>query len=383
METGVVKLNGTEAKYSILKDNTGKWMQFMYTIVPERSEHISAQVERIERAESELYQLFGIKSDAAAIKRFFSSDLITHYPEIISYKNRQNTDFFISVTEQPPAPCVKMALLGMCLSNIKINSKVRDDKIFFFDTDSGIRHFFAEHLIDSEADEHADVEKQSEAIFSFLKRKLSEFDASIEENVLRTWIYAPHVDADYPGIVKARRDLFDAINLTKDTHYIASTGIQGGSGNRFARVFMDVYAVTGVPKDKIRYIQAPEYMCPTHIYGVTFERATAVELGKTDFLFISGTASIDKGGEIVYPGNIEKQTERTLLNISALIDSAGFRKEDLSSFIVYLRDAADYDFVKPLIDRYRENLPAVYVKAPVCRPGWLIEIEATAAKYME
>jgi len=25
--------------------------------------------------------------------------------------------------------------------------------------------------------------------------------------VLRTWIYAPHVDADYPGIVTARREL--------------------------------------------------------------------------------------------------------------------------------------------------------------------------------
>lgn len=382
METGVAILNGTEAKYSILKDSAGKWMQFMYTILPERPEHIKAQVERIEGAESELYKLFKIDSDTAAIKRFFSSDLITHYPEIINYKNRQNTDFFISVTEQPPAPCVKTALLGMCLSNIKINSKVRDDKIFFFYTDSGIRHVFAEHLIDSAADEHADVEKQSEAIFSFLKSKLSEFDASIEENVLRTWIYAPHVDADYPGIVKARKELFDSINLTKDTHYIASTGIQGGSGNRFARVFMDVYAVTGVPKDKIRYIQAPAFLSPTHIYGVTFERATAVKLGKTDFLFISGTASIDKDGEILHPGHIEKQTERTLLNISALIDSAGFKKEDLSSFIIYLRDAADYDFVKPLIDHYIANLPAIYVKAPVCRPGWLIEIEATAARYL-
>jgi len=190
------------------------------------------------------------------------------------------------------------------------------------------------------------------------------------------------VDADYPGIVKARKELFDSINLTKDTHYIASTGIQGGTGIRFARVFMDVYAVTGVTSDKIRYIQAPEYLSPTHIYGVTFERATAVVLGTTDFLFISGTASIDKNGEIVHPGDIEKQTECTLQNISALLDSAGFKKEDLSSFIIYLRDSADYDFVKPLLDGYSENLPAIYVKAPVCRPGWLIEIEATAAKFI-
>ena len=212
---------------------------------------------------------------------------------------------------------------------------------------------------------------------------LSRFGASIEDNVLRTWIYAPHVDADYPGIVKARRELFDSINLTQDTHYIASTGIQGGTGERFARVSLDAYAVTGIAKEDIRYIQAPEHLSPTHIYGVTFERATAVALGDTEFLFISGTASIEDKGDVVHPGDVVKQTQRTLENISALLDSADFVRDDLSSFIIYLRDAADYEFVRPLIDEYSENLPAVCVKAPVCRPGWLIEIEATAGKYIK
>lgn len=121
-------------------------------------------------------------------------------------------------------------------------------------------------------------------------------------------------------------------------------------------------------------------MSPADIYGVTFERATAIEMGNVDYLFISGTASIDKEGKIVHPGDVVKQTERTLENISALLRFADFTEKDLSVFMVYLRDPADYGFVKPIIDRYRKNLPAVYVKAPVCRPAWLIEIEATAEK---
>lgn len=378
METGTLKLKGIEIKYSFLKDRNNNWMQFWYTIIPEKPEQIMSQIKTIEQAESELYKTFQIKNETAATKRFFSSDLIAHYNEINNYKKRQNTDFFMSVTEQPPASGVKLALLGMCLSNI--TAKHREDKIFYFDTTSGIRHFFAEHLIDSDADEHSDSEKQTGKIFGFLRQKLSDFNTSIEESVLRTWIYAPNIDADYPGIVKARKEFFASINLTKDTHYIASTGIQGGSGNRFARVFMDVYALIGITKKNIRYIQAPEYLSPTDIYGVTFERATAVEMGNTNFLLISGTASIDKKGEIVYPGNVVRQTERTLQNISVLLNAAGFAEEDLSSFIIYLRDPADYSFVKPKIDQYSENLPAVYVKAPVCRPEWLIEIEATAAK---
>ncbi len=379
METGILKLTGTDVRYSILKDSNDCWVQFYYTIVPERPELIADQIRTIEQAETELFETFKIDSTTAAVKKLFSSDLINHRDEITSYKQRQETDFFFSPTEQPPVPSAKAALLGMCLSNI--TDKFRDENVFYFDTTSGIRHIFAEHLIDPDSDEHSDSQKQTSRVFSILKKMLSKFDTTIEDSVLRTWLYAPHVDADYPGIVKARSDLFDSINLTQDTHYIASTGIQGGTGDRFARVSMDAYAVTGMNKDKIRYIQAPDHMSPTHIYGVTFERATAVTLGDTDFLFISGTASIDKNGDVVHPGNVVKQAERTLENISALLDSAGFAKDDLSSFIIYLRDQADYDFVKPVIDKYSKSLPAVCVKAPVCRPGWLIEIEATAGKY--
>jgi enamine deaminase RidA (YjgF/YER057c/UK114 family) len=380
VETGIIKFIGAEIRYSFLKDCNNHWMQVIYTIVPEKPEHIADQILTIENAEKEFYSIFRITNETAAVKKFFSSDLITQNSEIENYKKRQKTDFFLSVTEQPPASNIKLSLLGMCLNNI--TKKLRNDNILCFETTSGIKHIFAEHLIDSLADEHSDSEKQTERIFSYLQEKLSDFNATIENNVLRTWIYAPHVDADYPGIVKARKDLFERINLTKDTHYISSTGIQGGTGGRFARVSMDAYAVIGLSEQNIRYIHAPEYLCPTHIYGVTFERATAVKLGQTDFLFISGTASIDKNGDVVHPGNIEKQTVRILQNISVLLDSSGFAKKDLSSFIVYLRDMADYCFTKPLIDQYLENLPAIYVKAPVCRPGWLIEIEATAASFI-
>ena len=380
VDRGIIKLVGAEIRYSFLRDSDGQWMQVTYTIIPDRPEHIAEQIQTLENAEKEFYGAFKIGNGTAAAKRFFSSDLITHNSEIDSYKKRQETDFFMSVTEQPPASGVKLSLLGMCLSNI--THRFRDDNIICFDTTTGIRHFFAEHLIDSGADEHSDSEMQTERIFAYLQEKLFGLNASIEESILRTWIYAPHLEADYPGIVKARKALFDRINLTKDTHYIASTGIQGGTGGRFSRVSMDAYGVIGIPGNNIRYIHAPEHLCPTNIYGVTFERATAVKLGETDFLFISGTASIDKDGDIVHPGDIEKQTLRTLQNISALLDSAGFAREDLSSFIVYLRDIADYCFTKPLIDQYLENLPAVYVKAPVCRPGWLVEIEATAARFI-
>lgn len=378
MDTGLMVCVGADVEYRFVKDGTGRWLQFWYTITPTNPEPIAKQIGTVARAEDELFAAFGLDRDTAAVKRFFSSDLISHHDAIMSYRERYGADFFISVTEQPPASGAKVVLLGMCLSYI--TAKHREDDYFFLDTAGGVRHIFAEHLVDRTADEHADSENQTRRIFRSLEQRLAEFGTSVEDGVLRTWIYAPHVDADYPGIVRARKEFFDSVDLNETTHYIASTGIQGGTGSRFARVSMDAYAVTGIDKGRVRYVQAPDHLCPTHLYGVTFERATAVALGKTDFLFISGTASIDNTGAIVYPGDVEKQTDRTLENISALLDSSGFARGDLTSLIVYLRDSADYDAVRPLVDIYAPATPVVYVKAPVCRPGWLVEIEATAAR---
>lgn len=380
METGVLDHTDAEVTYSLLRGPDGEWMELHYSVIPIAPQQIADQVRTIEDAEKQLMRHLHIDENNVAFKRLFSSDLISHRDELAQYKERHECDFFFSLTEQPPASASRLAVLGLCLSNI--TAKHREGNIAYFDTTSGIRHIFAEHLVDPDAGEDSDAERQTEAIFQSLRDKLSAFGVSVEDSVLRTWLYTPHVDADYPGVVKARKEFFDSIDLTQDTHYIASTGIQGGTGDRFARVSMDAYAVSGVDKDKIRYIRAPEHLSPTHLYGVTFERATAVEMGHTDFLFISGTASIDKDGEVVHPGDVVKQAERTLENISALLDASDFRKEDLSNFIVYLRDPLDHGLVKPLISGYVKDLPAVYVKAPVCRPGWLIEIEAMAGKHV-
>ncbi len=378
MKNGTFPSSEAIVKYSFLKDDNDNWIQFWYSIIPIKVQHINDQLKTIETIEKELFKEVNIEFESIVMKRLFSSDLTTHFDDIMEYKNREKTDYYISLVEQPSATNIKCSLLGMCLNSIK--SKIREDNLICIETKSGVQHIFIEHLIDPDSEKNIASGKQTEVIFQMLKEKLDKFDITIQDNVVRTWIYAPHVDADYPDIVKVRKDLFTSINLTEYTHYIASTGIQGGSGDRYARVFMDAYAVKGVNLGKIRYIQALEHLSPTNIYGVTFERATAVQMHKTDFLFISGTASINKNGDIVHPRDVVKQTERTLENVSALLDSAGYQTSDLSSFIIYLRDASDYEFVKPVMDEYLKDTPAVYVKAPVCRPGWLIEVEATAGK---
>ena len=196
----------------------------------------------------------------------------------------------------------------------------------------------------------------------------------------RPWFFVQNVDVNYAGVVKARNEVFATQNLTNQTHFIASTGIAGRHANHRVSVLMDAYAVQGICQEQIRYLYAPTHLNPTYEYGVSFERGTAVDYGDRRQVFISGTASINNKGEVVHPGDIRKQTLRMWENVEVLLAEAECTFEHVSHLLVYLRDVADYTVVKEMFDERFPNLPKVYLLAPVCRPGWLIEMECMAVK---
>ena len=82
----------------------------------------------------------------------------------------------------------------------------------------------------------------------------------------------------------------------------------------------------------------------------------------------------------MYPKDIVKQTQRMWENVEALLKEADCTFEEVSEMVVYLRDIADYGIVKSLYEERFHGKPYVIVHAPVCRPGWLIEMECMAIK---
>ena len=58
-------------------------------------------------------------------------------------------------------------------------------------------------------------------------RSLATHGMTLQQHCLRTWLYVRDVDADYGHLVSARNEIFERRGLTPETHYIASTGIQG------------------------------------------------------------------------------------------------------------------------------------------------------------
>ena len=233
---------------------------------------------------------------------------------------------------------------------------------------------FKGNITSGEADSYG----QMRGIFGDYSESLKDKGLNVAEHCARTWIYVRDVDVNYAGIVKARRELFEDWGLKADTHYLASTGINGLTKDYRNLVSMDTYTVTGMEQKGIQYLHALENLSPTHIYGVTFERGTALHFEDRTQILISGTASIDKDGQIVAPGEIVPQTERTFENIKALLEEAGAGFGDMAQMIVYIRDTADYRKVERYISERFPSVPKVITWAPVCRPGWLVEVECIA-----
>jgi enamine deaminase RidA (YjgF/YER057c/UK114 family) len=143
---------------------------------------------------------------------------------------------------------------------------------------------------------------------------------------------------------------------------------------------MDNYAIAGISPEQIHYLYASTHLNRTSDYGVSFERGTYVDYGDRRHVFISGTASIDNKGQIVHVGDVVNQTYRMWENVEALLREAGCTYDDVAHMIVYLRDPADYAVVSRLYEERFPDRPVVIVHAPVCRSGWLVEMECMAVK---
>ena len=313
-----------------------------------------------------------LKGAVAVFKRFFISDAANQADYLLAIHAEQS-GCALSIVEQPPLDGTKVALWVYLQKNVQM--KALSGGIY------EVKHGAYRHLWMAGAyNQASNSEYQMRLLLNDYVMQLLENGCSLAENCVRTWIYVQNVDVNYAGVVKARNEVFVTQNLTDKTHFIASTGIAGRHANPKVLVQLDAYAVDGVKKEQIHYLYAPTHLNPTYEYGVSFERGTYVDYGDRRQVFISGTASINNKGEVVYPGDIRKQTLRMWENVEMLLKEAECTFDHVGHLLVYLRDVADYTVVREMFEERFPNIPKVYLLAPVCRPGWLIEMECMAVK---
>jgi len=316
-----------------------------------------------------------LESAKAVFKRYFISDAANQEKIVLDETSSFDKECLTSVIEQAPLNGTKIAM-WVCLQT-NINIELLANGL------SEVKHNTYSHLWGtaiSTDNEIIDPEYQTLSLFKNYINQLSSHQYNLPDNCIRTWLFVDNIDKNYGGVVHARNEIFEKEGLTKDTHFIASTGIYGKKADPTFTVQMDTYAIKGLLPGQVQYLNAPSHMNRTHEYGVSFERGTCIKYGDRRQVFISGTASIDNRGEIVWPGDIRKQTVRMWENVEMLLKNAECTFDDLAQLIVYLRDPSDYIVVHKLFEEKFAEVPKVIVHAPVCRPGWLIEMECIAIK---
>ncbi|MBP3229684.1 MAG: hypothetical protein J6M40_02945 [Prevotella sp.] len=314
-------------------------------------------------------QLSGAKP---VFKRYFLSDAYNQSGEVLSLE-LDYSDYALSVIQQSPLDGTKIALWVYLQTHVETRA-----------LPSGlyeVRHGRYRHLWNASAHNLAkNSEYQTRLLLNEYIMQLAQEGCRLADNCIRTWFFVNDVDNNYPGVVKARNQVFFTQDLTDDTHFIASTGIGGRQADPKVLSQMDNYAIDGLQPGQVSYLYAAHRLNRTSDYGVSFERGTRVDYGDRRHVFISGTASINNKGEIVHPGDVAAQTRHMWGNVEALLGEAGCTYDDVMQMIVYLRDIADYDTVRQLYDERFPHTPRVIVLAPVCRSGWLVEMECMAIR---
>lgn len=366
---------GTAVSYSIFEGKEINEYNITITATPGGS--FANQVSDLRETILGFMDQHHLQQNNILFQRIFASDISNQAEELkaITFCTA------VSFVQQPPLNNAKISIWVVILQPVKTNlidRKSGENEVVL--THNGYSHGF---LTQINCPDFTESYSQTEAIFDFYLKWLEKKTQSLSENCLRTWIFVRDIDNNYSGMVTARNEVFTKAGLTPETHYIASTGIEGQTQTTSALVMMDAYSIGGLDKGQITYLKALEYLNHTHDYGVAFERGTAIDYGDRRHILISGTASIDCGGQILYPNDIEKQTGRGFDNIKALLREAEVGMNDVNSMIVYLRDRADTLFVEKYLAANYPDIPTILVLAAVCRSGWLIEIECTAIKTVD
>ena len=351
---------------------TGKWISDVSDELAESFSMLSVD-DFLLPFESQLEMLLGgihkvvEENGTPVLMRFFVSDPANQTESI---RKRMVFDCPVSIIGQAPLNGTKIAAMVWCRKSAAIcRISDRMHKV----TERGIDEYWYTGGVSGADGSY----NQTVSLLDELSFGLEAQGLTLETNCMRTWLFVQNIDVNYKGVVDGRNAVFDRHGLIPDTHFIASTGIEGRTENCTNKVMLDAVAVSG-PGVLVDYLHGASHLNRTSQYGVRFERGTKVEYTDRNHVYISGTASIDNNGKILYEGDIIRQTERMIENVEVLLSEAGCGFSQVGSMIVYLRDGADYAVVKDIFDKRFPDCPRVLVQAPVCRPGWLVEMECIA-----
>ena len=133
----------------------------------------------------------------------------------------------VSIIQQTPIPYSKIALLAY---HIESKNSLKNSGFLhpiFSSEKTGWAICWSTNLCAQNTDKSLSVGMQTHGAFTELISGLSQAGGDLYNNCIRTWVYVRDIDVFYQGMVNERRALFFEQGLNGDSHFIASTGIEG------------------------------------------------------------------------------------------------------------------------------------------------------------
>lgn len=197
--------------------------------------------------------------------------------------------------------------------------------------------------------------------------------------VIRTWFFINDILEWYSGFNAARSETYAARGMF-NRYLPASTGI-GGRNPDDAAVVAAALAMQAKGDDVV-VMEIPSPLQPSpREYGSSFSRAVEVRTPDCRSVYISGTASIDRGGRSAHEGDIDAQIRRTLEVVGVLLRSRGMRFSDVARANAYFKHPAEAGALNRYAGDYGLPLGRVIVSHnDICRSELLFEIEVDAVK---
>jgi enamine deaminase RidA (YjgF/YER057c/UK114 family) len=352
---------------------------FIAVTIPSEAD-LRGQIEVVAERYAAARRSLGLAPDTAVFRRIFLSDVLNQATAVRNSPLARAPDdgVAISIVQQAPLSGAKLALFAYHIDGGGPFKRRRLSPRHLLIEKNGRRHLWSTRLCADDHEKDGSAAAQTRSVFGDLIGTLEREGANLRDHCVRTWVYLKDVDVFYQGMVDSRRALFAKHGLTADSHFIASTGIEGACAHRFDLVAMDAYSALDLAPEQVSYLNDFDRLCPTVNYNVTFERGTRIAYADRAQLFISGTASIDAAGSVLFPGDVLRQLDRALENVDALLKSGSATLADMMYLLVYLRDPTDFPRVESFLAERCPHLPCVIVQGAVCRPDWLIEVEGVA-----
>ena len=129
---------------------------------------------------------------------------------------------------------------------------------------------------------------------------------------------------------------------------------------------------------EIKRVNPESLRIPTKSYS----QGVVVPAG-SDVMFVTGQLPQDIDGNIVAPGDIEKQTEVVFSRISAILEEGGMTMDDVVKVGIFVKDIKDSKIISGIRDDVFKNSKPASTLVEVSnfvKDGCCVEIDVVGAK---